>query len=232
MKRFYKSVSVAQDDGGWRVQLDGRGIKTAGGAVQSVPARKLADALAAEWAAQGEQIDPASFPLRDLTDYAIDSIASGREDPVEGLLRYAETDTLCYRADPDEPLHRRQIEVWEPLLTQAEARFDVRFVRASGIVHRPQPEATLETLRTQLQALGPFHLAAMRMLASLSASLTIALLAIEPEADIPSLWHAANLEEEWQAELWGRDEEAEARRQERFDAFALAARFVDLVRSA
>ncbi|MET1755599.1 ATP12 family protein [Novosphingobium sp. RD2P27] len=228
MKRFYKSVTVAEDEAGWRVLLDGRSIKTPGGVPQRVPTRALAEALAQEWEAQGETIDASAFPLRDLTDYALDAIAGGREDAVAGLLPYAETDTLCYRADPDEPLHRRQIEIWEPVLTRAEERFSVRFSRVSGIVHKPQPPETLATLRTELEALGPFPLAALRMLASLSASLSIALLAIEPGADIPALWRAASLEEEWQAELWGRDAEAEDRRKERLEAFTLAARFASL----
>ena len=226
VKRFYKDVSVAPADGGWRVLLDGRGIKTAAGAPQIVPTQALAEALAQEWAAQGETLDPAAFLLRDLADFAID--AGAVEDVAHSLLPYAETDTLCYRADPDEPLHRRQLEVWEPVLKQAEARFGVQFTRVSGIVHKPQPPATLARLALELQAKGPFALAALRMLSSLAASLIVALLAIEPGSDIRALWDAASLEEEWQAELWGREWEAEERRARRFEAFALAARFSTL----
>lgn len=232
MKRFYKSVVVAEAadraDAGWRVLLDGRGIKTAAGAPQIVPTQSLAQALAQEWEVQGETIDAATFPLRDLADYAIDVVASGREEVVSSLLPYAETDTLCYRADPDEPLHRRQIEVWEPLLTQAEARFGVQFTRVSGIVHKPQPAETLARLRIELEQRDAFTLAALRMTASLSASLTIGLMALEPDADVAALWNAASLEEEWQADLWGRDWEAEERRAGRAQAFALAARFARL----
>lgn len=231
MKRFYKTVAVDEADGGWRVLLDNRGIKTAAGAPQIVPSRALADALAQEWSEQGETLDPTLFALRDLADFAIDAISSGKEDTVAGLLPYAETDTLCYRADPDEPLHRRQLEVWEPVLTRAETRFDIRFTRISGIVHKPQPAPTLERLALELQRCDPFTLAALRVLASLSASLVVGLLAIEPDADIAALWDAANLEEEWQAELWGREWEAEERRARRFAAFALAARFAALARA-
>jgi chaperone required for assembly of F1-ATPase len=230
LKRFYKAVSVAQTDAGWRVLLDERGIKTAAGAPQIVPTQALAEALAQEWSKQGETLDPAGFPLRDLADFAIDAIAGGKEDAVTGLLPYAETDTLCYRADPDEPLHRRQLEVWEPILSDAERRFAVQFTRVSGIVHKPQPPATLARLAMELQGKDTFALAALRMLASLSASLVVALLAIEPDADVAALWNAANLEEEWQAELWGREWEAEQRRAQRFAAFVLAARFATLSR--
>lgn len=230
MKRFYQEVTSAARDGGWRVLLDGRPIRTAGGRQQIVPTAELADALAAEWAAQGEEIDPASFRLRDLADYAIDALDEDRAGTVTELLGYAGTDTLCYRADPDEPLHRRQMERWEPLLRDAEARWGVSFTRVSGVMHRPQPAETLAALESRLAAQDAFTLAALRMLASLAASLTIALLAIEPEADGAALWNAANLEEDWQVELWGQDELALQNRAARADAFALAMRFAALAR--
>jgi chaperone required for assembly of F1-ATPase len=235
VKRFYQAVTVAPVDrapgGGWRVLLDGRGIKTAAGAQQIVPTQALAQALAQEWEAQTETIDTTAFPLRDLADYAIDVVANDRADVVSGLLPYAETDTLCYRADPDEPLHRRQLDIWEPVLARAEARFGVQFTRVSGIVHKPQPAETLATFRAELEQRDPFTLAALRMTASLAASLAIGLLALEPDADVPALWDAASLEEEWQAELWGRDWEAEERRAGRLQAFTLAARFAQMAGS-
>lgn len=231
MKRFYKEAGVAQCDGGWRVLLDGRPIRTAGGKPQVVPTQALAEALAGEWAAQGEDIDPASFRLRDLADYAVDALEGDRAATVADLLGYAGTDTLCYRADPDEPLHRRQLEVWEPLLRDAEARWGVRFTRVSGVMHRPQPAATLARLEAALAGQDAFQLAALRMLASLAASLTIALLALEPGADRDALWNAANLEEDWQVELWGEDALAAENRAARAEAFALAIRFATLARA-
>ena len=230
MKRFYKKTGVAESDGGWRVLLDGRGIKTAGGRPQIVPTRALAEALAAEWAAQGEEIAAWGFVLRDLADYAIDVIADDPAEAIRAILPYGETDTLCYRADPGEALLRRQEERWEPLLTAAEARFDVHFERVSGIIHRPQPAATLKRLETLLSGQDAFALAAIRTLASLAASLVVALAAIAPQADAPALWDAANLEEDWQAELWGKDAEAEARRANRLASFLAAVRFAALVR--
>lgn len=230
MKRFYKQVAVAAEAGGWRVMLDGRGIRTAGGKPQIVPTAPLAEALAAEWAAQGEELDPAGFVFRDMADYAIDIVADGPGTVIGELLPYAETDTLCYRGEPGEALERRQCAVWEPLLAGAEARHDIRFIRVSGIVHSPQPAATLERLRNMLAAHDPFTLAALQTLASLAASLVIALEAIEPRADITALWDAANLEEDWQAELWGKDAQALDRRERRLAGFAAAARFAALVR--
>ena len=230
MKRFYREVSLAEAERGWRVLLDGRGIKTAGGRAQIVPTRALAAALSEEWAAQGEEIDPARFILRDLADYAIDIAGPERGRTIPALLRYAETDTLCYRAEPDEALYARQSEVWEPLLNSAEARWDVHFERVSGVIHQPQPAATLGRLEQVLMAEDDFTLAALNTLASLAASLVIGLAALAPDADADVLWTAANLEEDWQAELWGKDAEAAARREWRLGQFKAALHFARLAR--
>ena len=228
MKRFWKEVSVEEHDGAWRVLLDGRPIRTQGGAAQTVPKRPLAEAMAGEWRRQGEKVDPAGFPLRDLADYAIDHVRPDRDATVAGLLAYAETDTLCYRADPDEPLHRRQRELWEPLLAALEEREGIVLERVSGIRHRPQPEATMARLRAALAAHDDFTLSALHALAPLAASLTVALAALEPGADPAALFAAANCEEDWQAELWGWDAEAERARAIRLAAFEAAAEFAKL----
>ena len=230
MKRFYKAVEIAPEESGWRVLLDGRGIKTAAGKPQVVPARALAEALAAEWAGQGEEIAASAFHFRDLTDYAIDMAGPERTVVIAAVLRFAETDTLCYRAEPDAPLHQRQLAVWEPLLTAAERRWDVHFTRIDGVIHRPQPAATLARMQAALAAEDPFTLAALHTLASLAASLVIALAATARGADAETLWNAANLEEDWQAELWGWDADAEALRARRLGEFAAAMRFANLAR--
>lgn len=231
MKRFYKDVTVEATEGGWRVLLDGRAIKTAGGRPQVIPSRSLAEALAAEWAEQGDEIDPKAFMLRDLADYAIDVAAGeGRSELIDEIAAYADSDTLCYRAAPGEALHSRQVETWEPLLAEAEHRYDVQFERVPGIIHRPQPDPTLAQLEAVVAAQDAFGLAALRMLTSLSASLVIALAALEADAHGDALWRAANLEEDWQAEHWGSDAEAQAVTQARRDAFAMAMRFARLAR--
>lgn len=230
MKRFYQTVTTSEQDGGWRVLLDGRGIRTAAGRAQVVPTEALALALAAEWERQGPQIDPAAFPMRDLADFTLDVTGPDRAQVIAELLPYAETDTLCYRADPDEALYRRQLELWEPLLAEAERRLGVSFTRVSGVVHRPQPQATLERLREELAAMDPFALTAARMLASLAASLVIALEAVRPQARAEALWAAANLEEDWQVALWGEDAEAAERRALRFESFGTAMALARLAR--
>lgn len=234
MKRFWKEVAVTQSGDGWQVALDGRPLRTQGGGQQVVPGEALAQLLAGEWRAQeitpGEEIDPRGFPLRDLTDFALDKVRADRAGMIERLLRFAETDTLCYRADPEEPLFRHQLELWEPLLTACEARLNVRFERVSGVGHRAQPPATLAALRAALEARDDFTLAALTTLASLAASLVTGLATLEPDANVDALFAASNAEEDWQATQWGWEEEAERVRSLRLAAFRLAAAFARAVR--
>ncbi|HZF45860.1 MAG TPA: ATP12 family protein [Sphingomonadaceae bacterium] len=196
MKRFYKDVAAQQVDGGWRITLDGRGIKTQRGAAQIVPSRALAGAMAAEWTGQGEEIDPAAFRYRDLADYAIDVVSGDPAAEILSILRYAETDTLCYRSECGEPLFARQEALWEPVLKGLEEAHKVRFERVSGIMHRPQPAETLAALKAHLETLDPFALAALKTLSSLAASLAVGLCALEEGADAETLWTVANAEED------------------------------------
>lgn len=230
MKRFWKEARTEAGGGGYLVTLDGRAVKTQGGQALILPNQPLAEALAAEWQAQAEVVDPASFMLRDLADFAIDSVAENRAATIEQLLRFADTDTLCYRAEPEEPLRARQEEVWEPLVAAAEARWDVRFNRIAGVIHQPLPAQTLARLVKPLDAQDDFTLSALNTMASLAASLIVAMATLDEGADGEALWAAASLEEDWQAELWGKDWEAEERRARRQSAFLAAMRFAQLVR--
>ncbi|UAB79083.1 molecular chaperone [Erythrobacter sp. SCSIO 43205] len=225
MKRFYKQVSVNEADGGWQVMLDTRALKTVKGSPQVVPSMALAEALAAEWDAQGEKVDPATMPMRDMADYAIDIVAPDPATLIDKAVQYGDTDTLLYRADPDEPLYARQHKVWEPIVTGFENRLSAKFTRISGIIHRPQSESTLAALRDELTGQSPFSLAAIEMMTHLAASLITGLSAAQKDADALALWNAASLEEEWQAEQWGRDEEAEERREKRTADFLKAHEF-------
>lgn len=230
IRRFYKDVTLGAQPGGFQVLLDGRSVKTVGGAPQIVPSRALGEALAAEWRQQGEKIDPASLPLRDMADYAIDIVAADPAAIARGLIAYAETDTLCYRADPDEPLHARQQEVWEPLLSAFEAAHSIALVRVSGVLHRPQPPEALAVLEARLTAFSPFVLAGVEAMTKLAASLVTALATLDAahEEEPLALWQAVCLEEDWQADLWGRDWEAEERRARREADFLRASAFARL----
>lgn len=228
MKRFYDEASVQEAEDGWQVTLDGRGLKTVKGTPQILPSVPLAQALAAEWAGQGENIDPTSFPMRDMADYAIDMIAPAPQAVIEKLGEYGDTDTLLYRADPDEPLYARQQDIWEPIVSALELSEGITFKRVSGIMHAAQDAGTIATLRAHLITLSPFALAGVETMTSLAASLIIGISAIREGADAKALWDAASLEEEWQAQQWGRDEEAEERRARRTADFLRACEFVRL----
>ena len=231
MKRFYKDVAIANvADGAWQVTLDGRPIRSQGGGQQMVPSKALAEKLAAEWRAQGEEIDPKSFILRDMADYAIDVVRAERAETITSLIAYAQTDTLCYRADPGDAIFARQEELWEPLVSACEARHSIRFARISGIIHDAQSADTVSRLEGVLHRQEDFALAGLQTLTSIAASLIVGLEALEDGADAETLFSAANAEEDWQAELWGWDEEAEKRRALRLEAFTHAHEFVRLSR--
>lgn len=231
MKRFYSEVTVAPVGDGWQVKLDGRGIRTPGRSPQEVTTRDLAELLAAEWRDQGEEIDPKSFVFRDMADYAIDVVASQRDAAISAILAYGETDTLCYRADPEDALFRRQEQLWEPLIGAFEERHAVSFARVSGIVHRPQSALTMARLRDLLEQQDHFTLASLQTLASIAASLIVALEMLEDGAEPETLFTAANCEQDWQAELWGWDAAAENDRATRLKAFTMAAEFLRAARN-
>ncbi|TRD12661.1 molecular chaperone [Erythrobacter insulae] len=233
MKRFYDAVDMLQTETGWQVTLDGRGLKTVKGSPQIVPSQTLAKALAQEWDSQGEKLDPAKFQLRDMTDYAIDVVSSDIAGHADKIVTYGDTDTLLYRGDPEDALYARQQQVWEPLVSAFEQREGITLTRISGIIHKPQSEDALAKLRERLCAFSNFELAGIETKTSLAASLIIALSALErdEEPDAIALWQAASLEEEWQADLWGRDLEAEHRRAKRQNDFLTAWSFVRAVRA-
>ncbi len=230
MKKFWKTVSTNETGNGWQVVLDGRGIKTQRGDQQIVPTRKAAELLAEEWRMQGEKIDPKSFIFRDLADFAIDVVRPDIGATVDKVLQYAATDTLCYRADPDQPQFAKQEQLWEPLVTACERRHAIELERITGIMHRPPKEESLAALRERLQGEDAFTLAALMTLASLAASIVIPLAVLDEDEDWSRLFAAANAEEDWQAELWGWDAEAERTRKARLEAFEKAAQFAKAVR--
>lgn len=231
MKRFYTQADCAPAADGWQVTLDGRGLKTVGGRQQIVPTQDLGNALAEEWNAQGEKLDPLGFVMRDQTDFAIDLVATDPTETIDRTLAYGETDTLCYRADPEDALFARQQSEWEPIVSAVEQREGVQFARVSGIVHRAHPAQTLIQLRQKLTSMDPFALAGLHTMTSLAASLCIGLEALQKSADAIALWNAATLEEIWQAELWGHDSEADQVRAKKHEDFLSAFRWTELARS-
>jgi chaperone required for assembly of F1-ATPase len=230
MRRFWKEVTLEQSTFGHAVRLDGRPVKTPTRNELALPTRRLADAVVAEWEAVGKIVDPMEMPMTGFANAAIDRIAPDRASFAEAIAAYGETDLFCYRAAADEPLGARQAEVWDPWLGWARGRYDVSFVIVEGIMHQPQPEATLEKLRTAVAARGTFELAAMAKLAHLSGSLVATLAVVERAGEAQDIWNAACLDELWQEEYWGADHWAQKNRNDREGEFMTAVRFLELLR--
>ena len=229
MKRFYTAVTVAPVEGGFGLLLDGRPVKTPGRATLSAPSGALAEAIAAEWERQGETIAPRTMPLTGLANAAIDRIAPDPATFAAGLARYGETDLLCYRADGPPSLVARQAELWDPPLIWARGRYDVEFKVARGIVHVPQPAATVERLARTVAARDVFALAGLSPLVTVSGSLILALAVAERAITAEEAWAAASLEDRWQAEKWGADSEAAQALAARHADFAAGARLLTLL---
>lgn len=229
MKRFYKTVAVAPVGAGFALLLDGRGVKTPARNALEVSTRALADAIAQEWRTQGETIDPRAMPLTGLVNAAIDRVAPDSGTFAAGLARFAEGDLLCYRAGGPAALVARQAAAWEPLLDWARRRYDVEFRVTSGILHTPQPEETVKRLAKAVAARGPFALAGLAPLVTVSGSLVIALAVAEEAFTVDEAWRAAAVDDGWQTEKWGTDAEAEVALVYRRRDFEAGARFLALL---
>jgi len=232
VKRFYTSVTVvAVAEGQWGVELDGRSIKTPARNPLVLPTRRLAEAVTAEWEAQGDKVDPRSMPLTGLANAAIDRVTPNPASFAAGLARYGESDLLCYRADEPPELVARQRAEWDPLLDWARGRYDIAFEVISGIIHRPQPPATVARLADTVAGREPFTLAALSPLVTISGSLLIPLALAEDAIGPDAAFDAAHLDELWQAARWGEDQLALEAREARRRDFKAAARFLTLLRS-
>ena len=229
MRRFWKEVTVEQDEADWAVRLDGRAVRTPARAALSGPSRALADAIAEEWRSVGEEVDPRGMPLTGLANAAIDRVAPDRQAFAAGLGRYAEADLACYRSEWPPELVERQQQGWDPLLAWARRRYDVNLATTSGLIHIPQPPATVDRLVHEVTALDPFRLAGLSSLVTIGGSLIAGLAVLEKAIPTEEAWAAVSLDERWQLEQWGSDTEAEKALDSRRRDFLAAARFLELL---
>ena len=224
-RRFYKDVAVTTELG---IALDGRAVRTPMKAPLVLPTRPLAEAIAAEWQSQGEKIDPASMLFTKLANTAIDRIGPLRSHIAAEVRDYANSDLVCYRADKPEALVQRHSTAWDPIVNWARIALDAPLIVTAGIVHQPQPEVALRAFGQALANLNDFELAAFHTTMTLTGSAMIAMMlardAIAPE----TAWAAAHVDEDYQIEQWGGDEEAAARRELRKQAFDQSLKFAQL----
>ena len=224
-KRFWTEATVMRDASGWHVLLDDRPVRTPAKAPMYLPTEAMAQAIAGEWAAQGEELDPLSMPVTRSANSAIDRVATQHREVAEMLAAYAETDLLCHRADGPERLRQRQDAGWDPLLDWAEERFGARLVPVTGILPTKQPRTALDRLSEAVHGCDPFRLTALHDLVGLSGSLVLGLAVAHGRLAPSDGWSLSRIDEDWQIEQWGEDEQATEVAVRKYGEFAHAMRF-------
>ena len=230
-KRFWKEATVADAPTGFAVLLDGRPVKTPAKRALEVPTRAMADAIAVEWDAQQDLIKPNTMPVTKTANAAIDKVSIQHAEVADMLAAYGDSDLLCYRAESPEELVERQAAQWDPMLDWAEETLGVRLLPRVGVMHIPQDSGAVATMRRRTHALDPFEMAAFHDLVSLSGSLVLGFAAALGARPADALWRLSRLDEIWQEEQWGEDEDATTLAEIKRDAFLHARRMFELTQS-
>ncbi len=221
-KRFYTSAGIAEGPDGFAVTLDGKPIRTPGKNALVAPTRELAEAMASEWDAQKDEIDPMAMPLTRLANSVIDGVAGNVQAVADDAAKYFESDLLFYRAGFPEALIAKQAEHWDPVLRWAADDLGAHFILTEGVIHVQQPDTAVAAARGALPAdawtVGAFH-----VVTSITGSALLALALRHRVLDEAQVWAAAHVDEDWNREKWGIDEEVEARRAARLKDFEAAA---------
>ena len=228
-RRFWTRTAAEPVAGGWQVTLDGKPIRTPGKLPLVLPTEALARAIAAEWDAQTDRIDPGAMPLTRAANSAIEKVAPQFAAVADMLAEYGGTDLLSYRADHPEVLAARQAAEWDPLIDWAAVALKAPLRITEGVIPVPQDPAALARLRDRLDRLTPWQLTALHDLVTLPGSLILGLAVLEGRIDAATAHRLARLDEDYQAEQWGRDDEAEAAAAARLDAMRVAERLLALL---
>jgi chaperone required for assembly of F1-ATPase len=228
-KRSYQDVAVVDDGAGAALLLDGKPVRTPGKAQLKLPRRALAEAVADEWRAQGERIDPSTMPLTKLANSAIDGVAGREPAVIDDIMSHAASDLVCYRAPAPQGLVAAQAKHWDPVLAWAREALGAPLKLGEGVVHVAQPPASLDRLKGRLAGRDPFSLAALHVMTALSGSALLALAVALGRLTPEQAWDAAHVDEDWQISQWGQDEEAAERRANRRRDFTAAAKMLSLL---
>lgn len=232
MKRFYKTVSVAGSEAGHAVQLDGKQIKTPAKSDLVVPNEVLAKAIAAEWEAQDDEIDPQTLRLTRLSNSAIDRVVAHRVEVVAEISGFADTDLVCYRADQPDELIRRQAEAWDPLIGWAGERYGMAFDVTDGLMPIPQSAECLSRARHAVEAFDHFGLSGLHAATSLCGSVVLGLAIADGRLDGQTAWTLSLIDETWQIDEWGEEHEATIRREGLLSELTAVANYLSLIRAA
>ncbi|MFZ0813549.1 MAG: ATP12 family protein [Bradyrhizobium sp.] len=210
-KRFYANAGVGETDGGFTVTLDGKPIKTPSGRTVIVPVRSLAETIAAEWNAQGEFIEPLTMPVTRFANSVLQGVVDNVVAVADDVAKYFESDLLFYRAGHPEGLVAREATHWDPVLFWARDALGAHFILAEGVMHVRQPENAVAVARAALPG-DAWEIAALHVITTLTGSALLALALFRGVIDPDQAWAAAHVDEDWNAEKWGVDEEVAARR--------------------
>ena len=215
-KRFYEFVTLADTAKGIEIHLDGRPLRTPARAPLRVAVVPIAEAIVAEWQAQLETIDPSSMPVTRISNSAIDAVAPDVEAARLEIVAYAGDDLLCYRAEGPAGLVQRQALGWDPLLSWAATELGARLAVREGILPLKQPPESIAGFAAALEMLDPLALAALHVATTLTGSAILAMSVARGLSTADAAWQAAHIDEDWQAEQWGADPEAIARREQKW----------------
>ena len=227
-RRFYASAVVGEADKGFAVLLDGRPAKTPAQQPLVAPTKALAEAVAAEWANQHDVIDPADMPLTRLSNSILDGVAKTPAAVAAQVAAYLDSDMLCYRADAPEGLIARQAAQWDPIIAWARAVLGAEFLVARGVMFVAQPDEALRQARAAIPV-DPWRLGAVYTITTLTGSALLALAILRRRLDVAQAWGAAHVDEDWNMELWGRDQMALERRAFRFAEMRAAATLLERI---
>jgi chaperone required for assembly of F1-ATPase len=220
-KRFYKDAGFAETPDGFAITLDGKNVRTPSKKLLVAPNRALAEAVAAEWQAQAELIDPTSMPLTRLANSVIDGVADRVDAVTDDISNYFHSDLTFYRASFPEELVAREAQHWDPVLFWAAETLNAHFILAEGIVHVRQPEAAIAAARAALPS-DAWSVAALHIVTTITGSALLALALHARLLDAEQVWAAAHVDEDWNIQQWGVDEEVAARRAARLVDFKAA----------
>src|SRR5882757_7667785 len=221
-KRFYTSAGTAEMDSGFAITLDGKPIRTPSGRHVVAPNRAIAEAIAAEWNAQVETISPLTMPLTRFANSVNEAVVDRADAVADDVAKYLGTDLLFYRAGHPEALVAREAAHWDPVLYWAANELGAHFILAEGIVHVRQPASAIAAARAALPT-DPWSITALHVVTTLTGSALLALALLRGVLDQDQAWAAAHVDEDWNIEKWGVDEEVAARRTARLVDFRAAA---------
>jgi len=227
-KRFWKAATTEPAEGGFAIRLDARPVKTPAKQPLIVPTLAMAQAIAAEWDAQHGLVRPDTMPLTRAANSAIDKVATQFDGVVGEIANYGATDLLCYRATDPPALIDRQTAAWTPLLDWARDHLAAPLQVTHGVIPIPQPEDSLRRLRAHVAAHDPFRMTALHDLVAISGSLILGLAVARGRVSAADAFAISRIDEHWQIEQWGDDEDAAVLEQARRDAFLTAERFLGL----